>query len=90
MKGTSNLVKIGPWKINNKLPDKVEFESMFKPRRDNVSRYLMDQSRSYVGNKYWFLLVDEFTKISWRKFRKTKSEPPELIFPLLKQLYGVH
>ena len=41
---------------------------------------------SIGGNKYWLLIVDAFTDVSWSRFLRRKSETKQVILQLLKDL----
>ena len=44
------------------------------------------KQKTYLGSKYWLLVLDEFTKMKWSFFLKAKSELPEKMILFLTKL----
>jgi hypothetical protein len=48
------------------------------------------QAESFGGSKYWLLILDDFTGVSWSYFLKKKSDLSERVMELLKDLKSKH
>ena len=55
-------------------------------------RLFIDTSGPYPesveGNRYWICMVDDMTRKSWSKFRKSKSEMPKIVEEQIEYLKG--
>ncbi len=43
---------------------------------------------TFTGNKYWVLIVDDFSKMAWRFFVKSNNESKRMAEELLTLLKG--
>jgi transposase InsO family protein len=86
----------------NGTMSKCEHCALAKARQKNVSKVLENKSETmgeslYIvissvvtptlgGNKYWLLVVDEFSDMCWSTFLRKKSDLSEHMIPFIKKL----